>query len=114
MNKKNWYLGAAVLGVLLTVSFTAPAFARVLGRMYANSLHVENEPRANTSGRFTLGNDDAYIKGKLEVDGSVYLDGQNSTGRTTPWSRRRRRSRRRSRSRPTPAAVSSASTPRAT
>jgi hypothetical protein len=77
MNKKNWYLGAAVLGVLLTVSFTAPAFARVLGRMYANSLHVENEPRANTSGRFTLGNDDAYIKGKLEVDGSVYLDGQN-------------------------------------
>ena len=74
--RKGWYLGAALLGVLLTL-FAGPAFARVLGRMYGNSLHIENEPRSSTAGRFTLGNDDGYIKGDLEVDGSVYLDGEH-------------------------------------
>lgn len=78
MNEKMKKLvGAAVLGVLLVVGFgQRDAIARVLGRMYGNSLHIENEPRSSTAGNFTLGNDDAYIKGDVEIDGSQYNDGQ--------------------------------------
>lgn len=79
MNEKSKkLLGAAVLGVLLAVGWgVRDVAARVLGRVYANSLHVENEPRGSTASRFTLGNDDAYIEGDTEIDGSVYLDGQS-------------------------------------
>lgn len=76
MNKKmKTSLGVALFGVLLSVGFgQREAFARILGRVYGNSLHVENEPRASTAGNFTLGNNDAYIKDNLEVDGAAYLD----------------------------------------
>ena len=77
-DKMKKLLGAAVLGVLLAIGFgNKDVIARTLGRIYGNSLHVENEPRSSTAGRFTLGNDDAYIKGDAEIDGSIYLDGQN-------------------------------------
>ncbi len=77
MNEKmKKCLGTAALGVLLLVGFgNRDAIARALGRIYGNSLHIENEPRSSTSGNFTLGNDDAYIKGDLELDGNAYFDG---------------------------------------
>lgn len=76
MNKMKKLMGAALFGVLLVVGYgQRDAIARTLGRVYGNSLHIENEPRASTAGNFTLGNNDAYIKGKLEVDGAAYFDG---------------------------------------
>ncbi len=72
---KKLVLGIAAAGVLLVGLGQRDAIARVLGRMYGNSLHIENEPRSSTPGNFTIGNNDAYIKGKLEVDGATYLDG---------------------------------------
>ena len=75
MKMKKLVLGIAAAGVLLVGLGQTNAIARVLGRIYGNSLHVENEPRSSTAGNFTLGNNDAYIKGKLEVDGAAYLDG---------------------------------------
>lgn len=79
MNKKmKKLLGSAALGVLLAVGWgQREAIARVLGRVYANSLHVENEPRSNTATRFTLGNGDAYIQGDGQIDGSFYKLGQS-------------------------------------
>lgn len=75
-DKMKKLVGAAVFGVLLVVGYgQREAIARSLGRVYGNSLHVENEPRSSTAGKFTLGNNDAYIKGKLEVDGAAYFDG---------------------------------------
>lgn len=67
-------LGLAAAGVLLLGVANRDAVARTLGRMYGNSLHIENEPRSHTSGNFTLGNDDAYVRGRIEADGVIYAD----------------------------------------
>lgn len=74
MKNKGLYLGAALLGALLLAGLAPDAIARTLNRVYGNSLHVENEPRTATPSQ-TLGDDDAYINGHLEVDGVIHADG---------------------------------------
>ncbi len=75
MNKKGLFLGAmTAVALLLGIGGQYEALARVLGRLYGNSLHIENEPRSGAPGGFTIGNNDAYIKDSLEVDGTSFFD----------------------------------------
>lgn len=74
-NKKGTFLGLlAVAALMLGIGANKEALARSLGRLYGNSLHIENEPRSATPD-VTVGADDAYIKGTLEVDAATRLDG---------------------------------------
>ena len=73
--KKGLYLGVAFLGALLLVGLNRDAVARAIDSLYGNRLWVESDQRGSGPGNFTLGTNDAYIKGKLEVDGAVYFDG---------------------------------------
>lgn len=71
MNKKNWYLGAAALGVLLTMSLVGDAWARKVGWLYGNGLHIEAEPR-DAAPNVATGSEDAYIAGDVEVAGGIF------------------------------------------
>lgn len=70
---KLLFWGAAFLGVLLSV-FNHDAQARRVGRGYHDSVHIEATPRSATPD-VTVGNDDAFIAGTLEVDGAARFDG---------------------------------------
>lgn len=74
---KLWILGATIIGALVVGLLEKDAIAKLVGRLYGNSLHVETEPRDATLD-VTLGDDDAYIGGTLEVDSTVRLDGATS------------------------------------
>jgi len=72
--KKGMLLVALAVCAILAGVGNHEALARVLGRLYGNSLHVENEPR-NATPTVTVGADDAFIAGTLEVDDTVRFDG---------------------------------------
>lgn len=73
-NKKGMYLGAVLLGALLIGTLGRPVLARTLGFLYGNALWVEAEPRSATPD-VTVGDNDVYVKGTLEVDSTSRFDG---------------------------------------
>lgn len=67
---KGLFLGVAVLGALLLAGLKTDVAARAINSLYGDRLWVETTPRSGTPGLAT-GDNDAYIKGDLEVDGAA-------------------------------------------
>lgn len=90
--KKTLNLSTGLVAVILAAALvctTGPAFARVVG-LFGDRLHVEATPRSATPD-VSVGDDDAYINGTLEVDGAARFDGAVTvnagiTGAMTPTS----------------------------